>query len=335
MPHQRADERDHHQTKKPSAEAAGSDTTPTSNAAPRDLSHLDRVWSSAGVSAQSATRGSPHPQAGQSRGKRLTPLPEVIDVGEQLFGSDHMFEIPAPFNTAVGSGAAHITTLVWPDDVFSLHSSPGQLPESGAMTGEQVEQHLAAPIKVRFTPVANGEFPQKSFVAQLRFVARWDDQHIELGKTQLRGRARSLEDKPGATRTIAQMDHERAEHAKAAEYRKHEEQLLAESRDRVEPYPQGAASALNNAFLHAQTRAENLAKRQASGVESAADAIGTYKPRPMQPSIWWDLAEAAVVMGTTNVAGFVGKLLAKQIVSSLTKSAASGVVESPGRSKMA
>ena len=47
-------------------------------------------------------------------------IPEVMDVGEQLFGSDHLFEIATPFNVAVGRGPARIAATVEGDPSFRI-----------------------------------------------------------------------------------------------------------------------------------------------------------------------------------------------------------------------
>lgn len=275
-------------------------------------------WSNASERTTSSASPFASDKSHPTSSPRLTPMPAVLDVGEQVFGSSHVFEVRAPFNLGPG-GALLSATLASQESPFAIESAPAQLDESGKLWGTTLDQQLNASIKIRFSPVADREYPRKHFSAELRVFAKWPDGATEVRVVFLRGHARKLGDKPNPPRSDADVRRNQTERAESAAQRAAEEQRLATSRARAAPYPQGAKSAFDHEHDMAAINARSLANRQRTGVEVASKQIGSYRPPPLDPSFWWDLVRAAVMLGVGRIAGQLAKYLANELAAGFTK----------------
>lgn len=102
-----------------------------------------------------------------------------IDLGEQVIGSVHEFEVPAPKNNsaiaAVGTASVHGAlgmTVAWPNSTL-IPSVPG------------------GPLKFTFSPVAPGVHN-----GTLTLVIQWTDGHVETKTVSVMARARELTTAP-------------------------------------------------------------------------------------------------------------------------------------------
>ncbi len=126
---------------------------------------------------------------------RLSYLPPVFDVGEQIEGTSHVFELAAPFNG--GASEAQISATIANNAAFSIESMPRTLaPINPSTSGEVLQEQLAKKLRVRFSPAEVG----RDFHAELTFIATWSDGATETRKVALLGAARRLTSAPSPTR---------------------------------------------------------------------------------------------------------------------------------------
>jgi hypothetical protein len=240
-------------------------------------------------------------------------MPASVDVGEQIFGSSHSFEVPAPWN--LGPGAAVVTAELSDNPAFKVDRVPAILQESGRMTSGELEAQLQSAIKVRFSPVADGEYPTRVFAADLSIQMRWTDGAIERRVIHLRGRGRSLEDRPEMSSAKDQSPISKPSAPPPVPVTQG-------------PYNEADRTSLDAAFHAANIQAAAIARSQTFAVNAVKEEAGSYVPPSVKRSIWWDIAEAAVTLGTGVVAGTVGKLLAETIVEGVAGTAYKSVVDS-------
>lgn len=233
---------------------------------------------------------------------RVTPVPPMFDVGEQVFGSSHVFSIPAPWN--LGPGAARVSVLLGENEAFSLVSAPESLPESGArMSAGDLQDQIDAAVKIRFAPAASGEFPRRDFSSELAIVLHWPDGTERRQSIHVRGRGRALDDRPKQT-----------EGAKDVPIHSMDASLPVKPFAVDEVHRNELALAFNNAH----TQAGAVARAQQNAIEAVHDEVGLYVPPPVKHSIWWDLAEGAIVLGTGVIAGMVSKWLTQNLATELS-----------------
>lgn len=253
----------------------------------------------------------PQPAAPQSC-DRTTPLAPVLDVGEQVFGSSHVFELAAPWNQ--GPGEAQVTVEMADNAAFEVAAFPTVLSESGKMTSAALEQQLQSAIKIRFAPVAEGETPRRDFGADLNIQLRWPDGKVEHRTVRVRGRARTLEDRPAAARV---NDAPASAPAAAA----------VPTPAAKGPYREGDRTRLDAAFETAKNKAGAIARSQHDAIGTVQQEAGSYVPPPMKHSVWWDLAEGAIMFGTGMIAGAIGKWLAEELVTGIAGTANKTVID--------
>lgn len=230
---------------------------------------------------------------------RVTPLPARFDVGEQVFGSSHVFELAAPWN--LGPGEAQIAVELAGNDAFTVESSPSVLHVGDAhMTSQELSDQLQSPIKLRFAPVAEGEYPQRIFGADLAIQLRWADGTVERRTVKVAGRGRTLEDRP--------------EPARAPQENPALSTPMKPPPGAEGPYKEADRTRLDREFETAKNNAGAVARAQHDVIDNVQGEAGTYVPPPVKHSFWWDLAEGAIMLGTGMVAGAVGQWLANELI---------------------
>lgn len=237
---------------------------------------------------------------------RLGPLPSSIDLGEQIVGSDHWYEIALLEVVDGFAGNAAVTT--WCETYGSTSSATVALAaslgldeqavaavedrEARALLGEirpQIEPgDRLQPLRVRYAPLRPG-----ASAATVRYRIHWTDGRTSEGSVMVRARARHLDAAPSTP--------------------------LAEGPMPVGPAGELAAptDAVAEDFDTAKSRAGNnaakLADAQEAGVKLAEDEARSYQKAAPKASWWSALAEIAISMGVAGVAGVVAKQLASSL----------------------
>ncbi len=239
---------------------------------------------------------------------RLTSPPNFLDVGEQVFGSDHVFNIAAPFNIGYGAGVARLIAALDSGGPFSVAQCPEALVEaSSTMASADLGQQLRHPIQIRFAPV---EGTPKHVNATLWITATWSDGHVEAHRVELRGRARGPNDPPDSSPTPEQAAVERSAEIQAAEQRVRDQATYDDVHAHGKTYDSVASTEFNLALQRGKDAAEDIAQAQLNAVTIVDRQIGTYRAAPAPTSIWWDIVEFALAFGTAGIAEIVSKKLA-------------------------
>ena len=234
---------------------------------------------------------------------RLTTLPERFDLGEQLVGSHHLFELALPFNIAVGAGVASIEVRAEGDACFDVTAPQHELRESGTLRGESLSDQLAHPLLVRFAPAQKG-----TFTARLILRAAWGDGHTEDQHVLLIGRARGLEDTPSVAPTEIAREREEAQHAAALHAE--EEARYADPSWRAKTVKEGPRADFQEQVHRARRAARSIASQRALGVHTVEQQVQTYKAPNPTLNVWWALAELALTLATSGIAEIAAKSLA-------------------------
>lgn len=229
---------------------------------------------------------------------RLTRLPAVFEVGEQVFGTDHIFVLPVMFNVAAGKGSAQLRTSIDGSDAFRVANAPPVLAESGRMSPGTLDAALQRPLSVRFAPPLEREAPSQHYSATLTVAATWDDGHVETQRVRLHARARQTNEVP------------QTHVAKGGEHQ------APEATTAPGTYP--SDSRFEAAAGAAEHAAKGVADSQRDGLSALIDQCRAYNaPSPAPSSSWWDLVEIAVKLGTSVVGGALARTLTVELAESV------------------
>ncbi len=70
---------------------------------------------------------------------------------------------------------------------------------------------------------------------------------------------------------------------------------------------------------------DGITLKQKDGIDLVIAKLGTYVPPPAPPNVWWDLAKAAIVLGSGTLTGIIVKTIASELAVSLGAAAQSSV----------
>jgi hypothetical protein len=238
---------------------------------------------------QTAPAAAADQQAAAVAQPALQPM-DPIDLGEQIFHSDHTFDHHA-WNLT-GSGPATVTSWIDGDPEIRLLDAPRQLPLVNTLVGPAFDHFNKQPFKIRFAPT---DSRRRHYTGQLYIQAVWPDGMMVLKVVPITARARELDDIPFRIAPVVQP---------------HVEPV-------VPPVPSGEAKVspdverrFSRATRDAQTAAEALAGAQLSGVALAERETESYqKPPPPHEFSWWDLVEVALQVGLAGVGGVIAQHL--------------------------
>lgn len=230
---------------------------------------------------------------------RLEDIPPV-DIGEQVIGSVHEFEVMAPRNlsnvAAVGKASVHGAlgmTVAWPNSAL-IPSVPG------------------SPLKITFAPVAPGVHN-----ATLTVVVQWTDGHIETRSVAVMARARALTMAPHDAKTIGPAVNGQPTRASS----------------------NAPAAAVMTDGLAAHDKVFNatlaLANEQREGVSVIEREAAKFKPPTPERTLWQELVELAVSIGMGAVASVVGKYVAGKVSGLLASSVADQALVDSGKASIA
>ena len=236
---------------------------------------------------------------------RLSPLPARFDVGEQIVGSDHLFELAAPFNVGVHTGPAAVVADIEGDPSFTC-AWQRDLEESGTLHDASLQEQLSHPIRVRFAPTRTDVMQ-----ATLMVRARWADGHEERQRLLVTGRARALDEAP--TPDPAEVAHERDQERAVAEQHAKEEQLYQTGAWRHGHTADGPRADFEHASDDAALAARSLADRQHIGVDAAFHEVRGYRPPPVPEPLWATLAKFALSIACDAIADVVAKHVAMKV----------------------
>jgi hypothetical protein len=272
------------------------------------------------------------------------PIPEVVDLGDVIVGSDHWYEI-APLALAPGflgegvvtsfveggSSTSHVTASVAASlGVSDQVIEDVQRARVGTFSTDAVRRisSFAAPpvLRVRFAAQGPG-----ALTTRLQYAIRWTDGHLEHGTVVVRARACDLVDAP----------------SRPLDDRPSPIEVPAGPGAIPEPASaQPTSASLDDAAAEARDAAASIAASQALGVDVARLDSRAFK-RQVTPGPWWAaLAEIALSAGIAGIAGViakhVGARLKEIVASSATKVAESlpdaakvVAIEAPGAASRA
>lgn len=234
--------------------------------------------------------------ASHARMEELLP----VDLGEQVIGSVHEFEVPAPRNlsnvAAVGKASVQGAlgmTVAWPNSAL-IPSVPG------------------SPMKITFAPVAPGLHS-----GTLTVVLHWTDGHVETRSVAVTARARALQQAPHDAKTASAIPDM--------------------------PAPRAASNApdtvVTTGAQKAQSKMEHaslaLATEQREGVSVIEREAAKFKPPTPERTLWQELVELAVAIGTAGVASVVGKYVAGKLSSVFVSSVPGQALVDSGKASIA
>ncbi len=245
---------------------------------------------------------------------RLSPLPPLLDVGEQVFGSSHVFDLPAPFNRMCGP--AKLIATIAEGTPFSVESCLPWLVQVGSMSADDLREQLANPVRVRFSP-RGADFKHQTFNGDLWLTATWPDGHVETGRVSLVGGGRELADVPSPTRAEREAAAHDQKAEQAEEATANAELAAFHANSRKDGPPADAARRFDDAYDAAAISAADLARHQRTGANVLQAEIATYKAPRVEREVWWDIAKAAITLGTAVLATYVGGAVASALVKSV------------------
>lgn len=214
----------------------------------------------------------------ESKGGRLDSV-WPIDLGEQVVGSRHEFEIAPPRNLSQ-IAAVGTASLTGASDISVQWSSPAMIP--AVATG---------PLKLTFAPTSEGVRK-----ATLMLVVHWTDGHVETRSVQVTARARTLDAAPhGAASPTATRkgEHLRVDGPKAPD---------------VPMTADATAQWMNVSGSH-----HALMSEQKEGVSVIEKEAQKFKAPPAERTLWQELAELAFNIGTSGLASIVSKYISARI----------------------
>lgn len=225
--------------------------------------------------------------------ERLDEMPP-IDLGEQVIGSVHEFEVPAPRNNsgvaAVGTASLHGAlgmTVAWPNSTL-IPSVP------------------SGPLRFTFSPVAPGVHH-----GNLTLVIQWTDGHVETRSVPVTARARALTAAPHDAKATRPADDVQSPR-------------LASTAAPAAVMTDGLKA--HDKLFNASTA---LANEQREGVSVIEKEAAKFKPPTPERTLWQELVELAVSIGMGAVASVVGKYVAGKVSGLLASSVANqGLVDS-------
>lgn len=228
-----------------------------------------------------------------------------IDLGEQIVGSVHEFEVAAPRNlTKVAAiGRASLQgglgmTVDWPNSTL-IPSVPG------------------GPLKFTYAPVAAGLQN-----ATLTLTIQWTDGHVETRTVRVSARARAVDATP----------HDSA--APAA-------RKPSENTDAGSPQAAGANAQSPDApatlvpmalWRNIDLAHDALTTEQREGVSVVEREAAKFKAPPPERTLWQELVELAVSIGMGAVAGIISKYVTARITGILASSLPSKAAADAGAS---
>ncbi|MFT3700176.1 MAG: hypothetical protein QM831_43925 [Kofleriaceae bacterium] len=200
-----------------------------------------------------------------------------ITIPEQVVGSSHEFEFPAPRNlsTLNASGTMMIEGSA---EIRANWGSPLPFPGMGS-----------GPIRLTYAPTSPGEKH-----ATLALVMRWEDGHTERHTIQVSARARKLEsvpgDAPAKATTTASMPVQPDESPNAY-----------------------VTKRVMKGWLNADVAFADLMDEQNSGVNLVEKEAAKFRPKPAERELWQDLADIAFQLGTGAVAGLLSRFISSKV----------------------
>jgi hypothetical protein len=201
------------------------------------------------------------------------------DLGEHVIGSGHVFNIDGPLNRS-DTDPVVVSVVVDGSSAFSMSFWGATVPP----------RQRGANIPIAFAPDHEG-----AYQATLTYVAQWQNGHTERKQVKLSARARKLDAAPEGAAVATVKPAPTANDAPDQPGTK-----LVDTRDLSKFEP----------TLHAQTL---LVARQSAGVDDVEKEAATFKPPPAPVSIWGELADLAIIMGTAGIAAVVGKFVAEEL----------------------
>ncbi len=243
---------------------------------------------------------SPEPQG------RLGAVWPIV-IPEQVVGSVHQFEFPAPRNLSP-LGAFGVVSMDGSGDLKAGWGVPAAVPGMG--TG---------PLRVTYAPTSAGV--QRS---TLTLVMKWEDGHVEQRTIQVVAQARSLNDLTASEVAIRQANREQPK--PAVEQKAPDRSLTADGKESWD----------NVKLAYGQLMGE-----QRGGIDLVERESQKFKPKPAERSAWQDIAELAFQLGTGAIGGLAAKFVASRVskalvgAEQLAKAAKDGDLEIAAAEKVA
>lgn len=249
---------------------------------------------------------------------RIMPLPDRVEIDEQIVGSEHVFPI-AKLAMLMNAGVdGFVSAEVLPSRIgqspFSkqLGLDPGPTlaaTSSAFMIEEDVPRpnvlgRDSHPIRLRFSPTAAG-----LYTADVMISVVWRDGSTEKHRITVVARAREVDQLPDKAipdpepRVIEGLGHLR--------------DLPRKSLDGVS---HDALDEFETAVSDASQAAGSLAREQDKGVHNAEEQAKSYQKAPPESPWWAELIELAISMGIAGVAGAVAKNLGPKLAKLVQKS---------------
>lgn len=229
-------------------------------------------------------------------GSRIAPFPKTVDLGEQIVGSSHEFEVATPYASEHALAVLVSAPIRAGDPAPNgpLHVSAEQRAE--AFTPIGAPERTTAPIRVRFSPTFSGLFQ-----ADLKILLKWDDGAIDHRVVRIHARARQLTEAPADA--IHQPRNTTAYDGS---------EIPTADLTGVAAVPK---LALENLANKTKTLAAGLAAQQENGRDTAEKNVGSYKYAPPPPSLFDVAAEIALGFAVGGIASRIGILVATELVS--------------------
>lgn len=235
------------------------------------------------------------------RPQALAALPRGFDVGEQIVGSDHTFDVTLAQLVDQTPMEASITQSIesprQQEDVpDALRIDMGTRAFKAVVPVGQLGGHArneSVSVRVGFNPYRTGRFR-----ADLLIGAIWKNGEREYREIAITGRARNLRDVP--------EDH--GKETVATEERKPMVQTREPTTTQVAQFEIAAQKA--------RDKAGKLADKQSVGAANAQGVLlGAVEKPTSKPSFFSYLADLAILMGVGGVAQVVSKLITTNVVS--------------------
>lgn len=241
---------------------------------------------------------------------KLGPLPDHVDLGEQIVGVEHSYLIATPFLMNAHSDG-RMTTHLGPvpanvEQPSAFHDQLGLDPEplfAQAFTlDSQAEGSISGafpppPLRIRFKPSRTGHCQAMVTMTVVGPDGSTDTKRIRVSGV---GKPRVPEppQPPQIVDDVHQPDGSRA---------------LAGTVKVGAPARPIIATGFDDAVAEAQGRAERLGEMQQEGANLAAREIDKYQRVKPEPELFDQLIEIAFTMGVSGIAGVVARFIAKSL----------------------